>query len=217
VPACEQTDNHRPPGPDGDADSDVDADADADADTDADVDADSDADTDADADADATSCASDDDCVLALDFRNDTCCPCPAAMNTEFVGATDCVETFPREGDPPAECAAPCECDACAEPAGVRCDREHCVVTFPGECETRDDCAPDELCVSFQGEMRCRHDPTVCEGDDDCDTAYQWCAPSAGGTRRCRKIEPGECRSDEQCAEGQSCEGATDDEVGSCA
>ena len=79
VPACEQTDNHRPPAPDsdGDADSDGDVDGDTDADTDADADADTDADTDADSDGDATACQNDDDCMLALDFRNDTCCPCP--------------------------------------------------------------------------------------------------------------------------------------------
>ena len=109
-------------GGDGDADDDGDAEADADADGDEDADPDADGDAEGDADADSpvdTTCTTESDCVLALNFR--VCCPCPEAISQALVDAEDCILEAAGSPTRPFRCGVGCDpslCGACPAPTG---------------------------------------------------------------------------------------------------
>jgi hypothetical protein len=199
---------------DSDGDTDADADSDADADGDGDGDADADADADGDADLDPTACVKDADCMLAVQL--DLCCACPRAVSDAYEAAEECFVAYPVQGVPPVGCARECrDCAECVTPAGATCVRGSCAPSFPGECVTREDCLPEEICAVSAGHASCEPDPNLCVQHADCDPE-SWCVATDDGLQRCRRLPPGGCAWDGNCSESDWCEGATDEVPGTC-
>lgn len=217
LPACSDDGTNRPPpGGDGDADADGDTDADTDGDTDADTDADGDADGDGEG---PLACRADEDCVVVINL--DLCCSCPLVLNAEAEADSECIEPFPHDGPPPGDCGSGCEeCpDPCPAPERATCDRGSCVLVFPGECVTAEDCEPGELCVEVDGQSVCQTEAMGCAGHDECG-GNEWCAPTESG-RQCTRLDPGHCAWDGNCPapteDGTwTCEGETEDQLGEC-
>lgn len=142
-----------------------------DGDGDSDGDGDGDGDSDADADIEPTpDCGEGDRCLLALTFR--ICCPCPTAMLQSVIDGDLCILSIEGEPERPEGCVEwscdDVECEDCPEPSGAACEAGACVTTFPGDCETRDDCDDGEICEVDEGSSSCVPDPNECSDDEPC-------------------------------------------------
>jgi hypothetical protein len=210
------------------ADADGDTDSDTDGDTDSDADADTDADTDADSDTDSsTDCREDSDCVVAIAL--DMCCACPIALSRAHEQAFECLAEYPNDDPVPPECVEDCtgvNCRECHDPLGAVCFESECLLHYPGECVTPDDCPPGETCIDDDddGDVECVVDRWACVDDADCMDLC--CAPVGGcplycadvreGFGECTNLAFGECRIDAQCDDGQTCDYDGGEGFGTC-
>ncbi len=95
----------------------------------------------------STSCAVDDDCVVAQTYSTTGCCSrgCGFALNGDWVANEPCATADPMADPVPASCSTGCQlCPAdprCEPVHGAVCLRGTCTaVTSNGPCTTDDDC-----------------------------------------------------------------------------